>query len=65
MLQALVGFCVGLAIGAVTVEFISMRRRLKRVRGFERMMDAMAAMGMAARQAEEKLDAQRQNADLN
>jgi hypothetical protein len=61
MLQVLTWFCVGFAIGAVSVEFISMRRRLKRLRGFERMMDAMAAMTAAA----QKIEKQREKADWN
>jgi hypothetical protein len=65
MLQALTWFCVGFGIGAVSVEFFSMRRRLRRLRGFERMMDAMAAMGQAARKVEKQMEEQRKKADWN
>jgi hypothetical protein len=65
MLQALTWFCVGFGIGVVSVMFLSMRLRLRRLRGFERMMDAMAAMGQAAREHEKKLKEQREKADWN
>jgi hypothetical protein len=65
MLQALTWFCVGFGIGVVSVTFLSMQRRLKRLRGFERMMDAMTAMGRAAQEHEKKLKEQREKADWN
>ena len=65
MLEILTWFFLGFGLGAFFVEFLSMRRRLVRLRGFERMMDAMAAMGQAAAKHEKKMQEQREKADWN